>query len=182
MENREVILEFQVDESTLKEASEDSIVDANAAALEVTYFIMPVRFRLNGVELLGEKRGKESKVCFPHPEHGMRGTHTLASPSCWLPLPLIGFASNGIRILHDVAVGRKGQLSIADAGSLRFSRENDKVLVVSDLNGHLAEGDFVDVPKCFFSVRSEYPGPVPEPVTSVGPASMLARVVSGDLG
>jgi hypothetical protein len=91
-----IVLQFQLDEAVLKEDVNDSISNENPAALEETYFIMPVRFGVGGVELLGEAKSKDIKVFLPHPEHGLRETTMSTRPCNWFPLPLIGFAFHGV--------------------------------------------------------------------------------------
>lgn len=106
-------LAMRADDEALRADLEESPVEAPAAAVEQTYFVVPVRLAVDGQELLA----------FP-------GVY-----DAWRPLPLLGFAPR----LRDLAIGlRDGEaatLSLADGGCLELRRNGAEVLISSSITG-----------------------------------------------
>lgn len=103
-------LDFQIDEEVLQEDLGTRPQDAARAALEHTYFVMPVRFTAGQTDLL----------TFP-------GVYT-----SWRPQPLIGFSAGLVRAAsatedHPVSI------SIADGGRLNFQFSDAGIRVTSSL-------------------------------------------------
>lgn len=102
-------LAIQVDDEALRADLEESPVDAPAAAVEQTYFVVPTRLSVDGTELLA----------FPD-------VHDR-----WRPLPLLGFAPQLRDLAIDLGDGEAATLSLADGGSLEFQRDGGKVQISS---------------------------------------------------
>jgi hypothetical protein len=144
-----VLLEFRVDDTTLKEDTDNLVLKLDPAILEQTCFVMPVRFRVNSVELLGEQVGKKRRVLLPHPDHGLRETYISTRPTEWFGLPLLGFTTQAIQVLNEVVSSGRAELAIADGGYLRLSSLGDKLSITSDLNGLTATANFSHVHDAF---------------------------------
>ena len=142
------IIEFQLDEESLKQDLNHSPEKTNPAALEQTYFMMPVRFCANRVELLGQQNASQTKVFIPHPEHGLRETYIMNEPSRWCVLPLLGFATHGLQALSEIGENAMRKVSIAD-GCLIISRRGQKIHMVSDANGRTVMTEYVEVWNAF---------------------------------
>lgn len=106
-------LAIRADDEALRADLEESPVEAPAAAVEQTYFLVPMRLAVDGKELLA----------FP------------GAYEAWRPLPLLGFAPH----LRDVATGlREGEaatLSLTDGGCLEFRRRGAEMVIRSSLTG-----------------------------------------------
>ncbi len=106
-----IILDFQVDEEGLAEDLGASPETANAAALEQTYFVMPVRFTVGNTDLLA----------FP------------GAYETWRPQPIIGFATHVLGAVLGVKPGEPACCHIADGGRLDFERFDWTIRVSSTL-------------------------------------------------
>jgi hypothetical protein len=108
-----VVLDFMLDEVELRECRE-RLTSADPAALQETYFIMPVRLRIGDAELLQVRDAPE----YPY-----------------LPLPLLHLATVGAQRIRDAARGRETKVDLPGAGvSLRFSKAGSDLCARSELN------------------------------------------------
>ncbi len=84
---------------------------APAAAIEHTYFVVPVRLSIDGEELLA----------FPgvYPD--------------WRPLPILGFASQLRRTVVALEHGQARTITVEDGGSLSISRDGDSLVFTTSL-------------------------------------------------
>lgn len=87
-----IILDFRVDDEGLAEDVGTGAEIANAAAIEETYFVMPVRFAIGNTELLA----------FP-------GVH-----ATWRPQPIVGFATHLAAAVLSAERGKPACLHTAD--------------------------------------------------------------------
>jgi hypothetical protein len=110
-----VILDFQVDENVLTEDRQYNPTIVDPGVIEATYYMMPVRFRIDGKELLQ--------------------TPTTA----WLPQPLLGFATHLVYALRTLHSTGAAIYSVADGGTLRFLRRGMGVQLTCDFNRVEAE-------------------------------------------
>jgi hypothetical protein len=117
------ITEFKLDDASLREDILHSPERANPAALEETYFVMPVRFRINDAELLQLPK-KESP---------------------WLPLPLLGFAANAVQVTKELLVNKEKKLYLPGGGHLMFARHDDQLSITSSINNRTALTQLSDV-------------------------------------
>jgi hypothetical protein len=102
-------IEFQVNELELANDRKYDPAAAPAAALEATYFLMPVRFAVNSTELLAPK----------------------ASSEPWLPLPLLGFAFHLYLAMAGIERDGERLVSIGGAGDLRLYRSGNVLHIES---------------------------------------------------
>jgi len=84
---------------------------APVAAIEHTYFVVPVRLNINGEELLA----------YPgvYPD--------------WRPLPVLGFATQLRRTVVELGHGQSGTITLADGGFLSISRDGDSLVFMTSL-------------------------------------------------
>lgn len=128
-------VDFRLDEASLAEDLQHSPESANPAALEETYFVMPVRLCVNQVELL-ELPGREKRTVFiAQSEQGAERIQLPNEASCWLPLPLLGFATQALQAVNETKPGREQKLNLAGSGHLVFARQNEQISVESSING-----------------------------------------------
>jgi hypothetical protein len=104
-------LEFDIDEGALAKDLEFSPETASPAALEETYFEMPVRFSANGVQLL-EVRGSSSPIS----------------------LPLLSLASYGREQISALTRDVSWTYELPGGWRLHFVRQADDVTIQSDVN------------------------------------------------
>ena len=112
-----ITLEFKIDEAEWQSDVAASPTTANPAALEQTYFVMPVRFTVQGKELLG-----------------------IPGVGPWQRLPMLGLAWGFGRVAH-LSTGDKVNLSLAGGGNLEFRAGADAVTVTSSLRHESVEVD-----------------------------------------
>lgn len=84
---------------------------ASSAAIEQTYFVVPVRLCIDGHELL----------IYP-------GVHP-----AWRPLPVLGFATRLRRVLITLEPRRSEAITLADGGSLEIYRDEDNLILTTSL-------------------------------------------------
>jgi hypothetical protein len=113
-----ITLEFQIDEGVLAEDAAEDPATADASALEQTFFVMPVRFAVNGTELFGIREL----------EH-------------WQELPLLGFATALRRVIVELRKNSHARTFLAGGGELRCQRTDDAVQLVNSLNKRVATAD-----------------------------------------
>jgi hypothetical protein len=106
-----IILDFLLDEETFDKDLRSSPETANAAALEQTFFVVPVRFASGETELLS----------FP------------GAYDAWRPQPLIGFATHLVVATQGASPGTMASCHLADGGRLDFERIDYTIRVSSTL-------------------------------------------------
>lgn len=104
-------LAFQANDEEIRRDLEAEPEEADAAALEHTFFVVPTRFVIDGIELLA----------YP-------GVH-----AGWRPLPLLGFAPRLRRVAAAVRDGETESISLMDGGVLQLERRGDTLRVTSSL-------------------------------------------------
>jgi len=106
-----ISLDFQVDEDALAEDLESRPTEANTAAVEQTYFVMPVRFAVGETELLAYPGVYES----------------------WRPQPLVGFSTHLVGSILAVSPGETKRCYIADGGHLDLARSEWTMRITASL-------------------------------------------------
>ena len=106
-----IVLDFQVDEDGLAEDLAASPETATAAALEETYFVMPVRFAVGSAELLA----------FP------------GAYDTWRPQPILGFATHLFAAVMSVTSGGRASCHTTDGGRLVFEPSDSITRISSTL-------------------------------------------------
>jgi hypothetical protein len=104
-------LAFQANDEEIRRDLEAEPERADPAALEDTFFVVPTRFVIDGIELLA----------YP-------GVH-----AAWRPLPLLGFAPRLRRVAAAVGDGDTASISLMDGGVLQLERRGDALRVSSSL-------------------------------------------------
>lgn len=100
-----IIIDFVIRESSFSRSDNQSISIVSAGTIEETYFLIPIRLTVNGVELLGGTSSSDK-----------------ASSSPWLEIPLLGFAKTGEEIVKEACSGKPVRFYLPDTGAfLDFS-------------------------------------------------------------
>jgi hypothetical protein len=107
-----ITLDFRIDEQEFANDLASDPSGANAGVLEETYFVCPVRFCVDGCELLSLS----------------------ADGTPWRDLPLLGMAW-GIREVSGLLSGRDFRLYLAGGGHLDFQCEDEVVRIINSLSG-----------------------------------------------
>src|SRR5262245_20776714 len=103
-----VILDFAIEEYELVQDRQYSPLTADPGVIETTYFMMPVRFCIDGTELLE------------------------TPTSAWVAQPLLGVATHLVYALRTLRSTGAAIYSVADGGTLRFLRRGQRVQVTCD--------------------------------------------------
>nr|WP_285963858.1 hypothetical protein [Oscillatoria laete-virens] len=137
-------LDFEINESTLAEDASMKPAIANPAALQETYFEMPVRFQIGGVELLQIPQGDE----------------------VFLELPLVDVATSGLKCVKNLESEKIAIYHLPGGWNLNFKREENTVTIESSVNGRFAKTGYAELVGAFefFSekVRSVLLAKIPE--------------------
>jgi hypothetical protein len=144
-------VDFRLDEASLAEDLQHSPESANPAALEETYFVMPVRLCVNGVELLEQPHRAKRNVFVGAAEQGVQRIERPNEASAWLPLPLLGFTTHALQVLNELKPGGENKLNLAGGGHLMLARENDQITVESSLNGKRSSTQLAEAVNAFQS-------------------------------
>lgn len=111
-----ISLDFEIDETELKINIEDEPENADLDLIVLTYFIMPVRFQVNGIDFFK----------FP-----------LNNPSDpWVPLPIVNIATDGLYSIKKLKVKKRIKYDLPEgAGLLQFEFfDIDKVRIIYSVN------------------------------------------------
>jgi hypothetical protein len=129
-----IILEFLVDENVLEQDTLANPSRERLAVIQETYFVFPIRFQINGVEMFGIKKSRV--IMF-----GERATRNLEikgllNEDPWLPLPIIHLAFIGSDQLNKACTGEKVSYSLPGTGKqlIIFPMQN-KLQILSTVNG-----------------------------------------------
>ena len=120
-----ITLDFEIDERVFVEDGQCDPATAEPAALEETYFVMPFRFSVKGVELLGI-RGRQPAT---------------------LALPLLGFATDVNRAVSAARSRETTKCYLAGGGELTFERTASVMRVSSSLTGNTVTAEADDLVK-----------------------------------
>ncbi|MCC6161767.1 MAG: hypothetical protein IT182_00255 [Acidobacteria bacterium] len=112
-----IVLEFKVDEAELTRDLSESPNSANPAALEETYFVMPVSFVVGATNMLAFPGANET----------------------WYPQPILGFAVHMAGAVLQLKHGESSTCHVADGGRLEFERSGWTMRVSSTLLPENAE-------------------------------------------
>jgi len=121
---------FTFDSTGLKEYRNDqSIIQEDIAVLEVTAFVLPVSFTLDGVDLF-----EIPIIGSPENEVEENNLSFRAKPS-WLPMPVLNLALNGMKAVQEVCRGETVDFVLPDVGSrLLFEPIGNEVKIYSGIN------------------------------------------------
>lgn len=144
-----IAVDFRLDEASLAEDLLHSPEHASLAALEETYFVMPVRLCVNEVELLEQPNRKNRNVFIAHPEQSAQRMQLPHEGGRWLPLPLLGFATHALLALNEAKPGRGQKLNLAGGGHLMFTCQGEQLSVASSINGKRSSTQFAEVLNAF---------------------------------
>ena len=115
-----ITLDFDARRWDSRDDAEASPVSSDPAAIEETYFLVPFRFEIDGVELL---------------EGGGHGRL----------LPLVGFACLLRQALEAARSGGPARLFLAGGGELRLSVHDDRVKLTSSTTRNTAAAQLDDM-------------------------------------
>lgn len=121
------IIDFSIDESAIEEDVANSFETVSPGALEETFFVMPVRFCVGGVEMLQ-----------------LPGTE-----SVWLPLPIFGFAADMLEALESAEGNQEKRVYLAGGGHLIFKKEGEFLSLVSSLNSKTTKVETKEIQGAF---------------------------------
>jgi hypothetical protein len=106
-----IILDFQPDEETLAKDLATSPESASSAVLEQTYWLMPTRFAIDGVDLLA----------FP------------GAYDTWRPQPVLGLATQLAAAVAEASSGTRSYCHMDEGGRLDFEPRGPSIQVSSTL-------------------------------------------------
>lgn len=110
-------IDFLIDEGVLTEDLAVDPTQADAAALEETYFIMPVRLHIRDRDLFGSESGER------------------------MPLPILGFATRFSQALHRCFSDAKGTMYLAGGGHINLELRKSELTVSCSLTKRSSSDD-----------------------------------------
>ncbi len=128
-------IEFQSGEIPIAEEESSMLLGLSAAAVESIYFILPVRLRVNGIELFEGGAGEpdvficqvEREVFGDDARPEMTGPH--------IPVPVLFLAVEGLRQAQRACHGETAALNFPTGGSLEFHPAGAGVEISSSISG-----------------------------------------------
>lgn len=144
-----ISVDFQLDEACLADDLQHSPETASSAALEETYFVMPVRFCVNGVELFEQPGEKRRSMIVVGAESGPQRVELPNDKGYWLPLPVLGFATHMLQALDQAKQEGMRKLYLAGGGYLVLSRHGELLSIKTSINENCASMEFSEALKAF---------------------------------
>jgi hypothetical protein len=151
-------LEFKKDERKLREDIEVGFPEEIEAALFETYFELPVRFSINGVELFERISLNINRINISETVGGDIRKYIRPISTPWLELPILNVATTCFDMIRKAWEGEKAVYSIpGGAGYLVFKKTNSKIRVLSTINDRVADADCLELKNAFtiFSNRAQ---------------------------
>lgn len=150
-----VVLEFYLDAASIRDARDLELRSVDAAAMQETLLIMPVRLRIGAVELLESIQQRERQEWASDLEaHSLVPVDARPVPSPWWPLPLLNVATVGLRKVQELARSRVSVYHLPGGGWLRFERLDGQVRVTSD-HGRTAVASADELTRAFTDFASQ---------------------------
>jgi hypothetical protein len=144
-------VDFRLDEAGLVQDLKQSPETANPAALEESYFVMPLRLCVNRVELFEQLNRAKRRLFTGETGRSVQQVQLADEASCWLPLPLLGFATGALRALNETKLGKERKLHLAGGGELVFVRQGEQLSVASSISGKSASAQFAEALNAFLT-------------------------------
>lgn len=144
-----IMIEFRINEENLAEDLQHFSERTDSAALEETYFVMPIRLCANGVELFQLPNHKKRNIFIAHPDKSAEIVRFPEAENCWLPLPLLGFASHALQKLNEIKPGGEQKMYLAGNGHLLFARHGRQLSITSSINNKVSLVQFDEVQNAF---------------------------------
>jgi hypothetical protein len=150
-----VELQFKLDEVVLREDREANIREASAGALEETYFVMPVRFKVGTQELLEiPARAEPQEIWVSVPGGGITPSQREQVSSPWLPLPLLDVATVGRAKVREAWQTGEAKYDLPGGWSLHLRKVDGDIFIKSDVNQRVGQVAYQDLMEAFDKFRS----------------------------
>jgi hypothetical protein len=146
-----VILELRVDWSILAEDRKSVVASADAVALDYTYFVLPVRLAVDGMEVLEYPR-REPRVMWagdPVTRELVPIPSTDTGPGPWLELPVLHVATIGLETVRGLAESDTATYMLPGADHIRFARVGECVQISVGHTGPSASAPYQQVLDAF---------------------------------
>jgi hypothetical protein len=124
-------ISFEPDERALADDAAAEPAHAAPEVLSETYFLMPVHFCIDEVELLSPPSQPATVTALP-------SSTVLVGRALSAPVPLVAFAVGVHRAIGEMRAGDKWTCYLAEAGELRLERQADSIRIVSTVTGATA--------------------------------------------
>jgi hypothetical protein len=106
-------IDYLLDENSFEDDLKQSPESENPAAVEETYFVMPIRMAVGETELLQLPKTNNNP---------------------WLSLPLLGFTTDIFRVVNGDTAPKDQEIYLAGGGQLNFSQEKGLLHIRSSIN------------------------------------------------
>ncbi len=154
----EILLDFLTDEMIMAEEKGANPGQADAAELQHTYFIMPIRLKSGAEELLEIPLAKDQQQVWSGDSSG-NSLHPILKErpfDPWFPLPLLDVATTGLEKIRGVHQKGTSIYSLPGSGyRLSFQMSGKDVSVHSEVNGRTSRIQYVDLLHAFEEFASK---------------------------
>ena len=154
----EILLDFIPDEMVMAEDKSSAPSQADAAELQHTYFIMPIRLKSGAEELLEIPPAKDQQQVWSGDSSG-NSLHPILKErpfDPWFPLPLLDVATTGLEKIREVHQKGTSIYRLPGAGyRLSFQMSGKDVFVHSEVNGRTSRIQYVDLLHAFEEFASK---------------------------
>ena len=118
------IVNYRLDEATLAEGLQHAPERTERCVLEQVFLVMPVRLSVSGVEMLELPNGVKRTVFIGAVGQSSQATQVPDEESCWLPLPLLGLATDASWAVNRIGPPGEQKVYLAGGGDLTFARRD----------------------------------------------------------
>jgi len=125
-----ISLDFQIDQDVLED-DRASAAAADPAVVETTYFVVPVRFAVDGRDVLRMPDGT------------------------WLRQPMVGFSTELASSVEELRVRGSSECTAADAGTLRLRLLDGTVRIECSLTGLVLEAPITELEEAIWTFREK---------------------------
>ena len=116
-----------------------------------TYFVMPVRLCVNEVELFEQPGMSRQHIFITYPAKIVQRVEVPNKECQWLSLPLLGFATQALRVIREIKPGEERIINLAVGGHLVITCQGDQLFIICSISKHGANADHSEVFSEFLS-------------------------------
>lgn len=159
-----IMLEFQMDENALQEDKVSDPLHHDIAVLQETFFVLPVRFIVNGIDMFGIHQNQ--RVFYGLPNDNKPTFENKMIKSYWLYLPVLSLAIVGLEKVRMACEGKVSLYSLPGTGAyIMFQPSSTGIEVKTTFTNEFAQISCLDL----ITVFSEFADKVRGMILSVFP-------------
>jgi hypothetical protein len=150
-----VTVEFMLNENKFIAEGQEDLSQVEAGLLQLTHFVMPVRFNIDGLELFELPATDQLIYVYSPGQPGLK-PKTVSTKDPWLSLPILGFALDGLEKIQQAIKKNRSILSLEETGhQLEFTASENQFSIHSPFNNLTVVTNYQDILTAFKTFASE---------------------------